>query len=209
MTSAAGSSAPAAASTALLTAAQLQAALLTPGELGPAFAASSSASDTTGTGNSSVTGCEPLASMLNGVPSTTQQIQQEVLLTAGSNGPFVQESLLTEDPTALTTDYAQARTALTSCHTLTFPTGAEPLTFTLSPINFGGPGSAAARMDATYRGVQVNGYIAIDRLGPVGLTYAYFQIGSGSSQLASAYYTQAVNKIHQVLGPNATTQPTG
>ncbi|WP_157537215.1 hypothetical protein [Kitasatospora azatica] len=204
MTSAAGSSAPATASTALLTAAQLQAALLTAGELGPAFAASSSASDTTGTGGSSVTGCEPLASMLNGTASTTQQVQQDVLLTAGSTGPFVQESLLTETPAALTTDYAQARAALTSCHTLTFPTGAEPLTFTLSPINFGGPGSAAARMDATYRGVQVNGYLAIDRLGPVALTYAYFQIGSGSSQLASAYYTQAVNKIHQALGPTTT-----
>ncbi|WP_431676018.1 hypothetical protein [Kitasatospora sp. KL5] len=202
------SSAQATASAALLTASQLQAALLTAAELGPAFTVSSSPVATADSRSEAVAGCEPLAGMLNGAPSTTQQVHQNVLLTAGDTGPFVAESLLTESPEALTSDYAQARGALASCRTLIFPTAAEPLVFTLSPINFGGPGSTAARMDATYRGVQVNGYLAIERLGPVALTFAYFQVGSGSSQLASAYYRQAVDKIHQALGPTTTAQPT-
>ncbi|MDJ0347095.1 hypothetical protein QMK19_36975 [Streptomyces sp. H10-C2] len=83
---------------------------------------------------------------------------------------------------------------------MTFASDNTTLVFTLSPIRFGGPGATAARLDSTYQGVQVNGYLAVEKLGPVVMVYFFYQVGSGSSQLASQYYRQAVTKAQRVLG---------
>ena len=179
----------------LPTSAQLKAALLTAADLGPSFASSTS-TDTSGT---TVSGCPALATLLNGSTSAGQT-SQEADYSAGDTGPFVGESLMTEPAAALDADYAQTKAALTSCTALSITSGSVTLDFTLTPIHFGDPGSAAVRMDATVQGVQVNGYIAIQHLGSVVLTFYYFQLASGSSQTAYQYYTQAVSKARSVLG---------
>jgi hypothetical protein len=187
--------------------AQLKSALLNAADLGPGFTAST---DTSSSDNSTVTGCSTVGSKLN-APSASHQVQQTAHFTAGGLGPFVGESLTTEDQAALAEDYARDRAAFAACRSLTFKSGATTLTFDLSPIRFGGPGSIAARMDATFQGVQLNGYLAIEWLGTVVLGYYFFHVQSGSSQLAFLYYTQAVSKVQRVLdgAASSTTSTSG
>jgi len=186
----------------LPTSAQLKAALLTAAELGPGFAASTSSSSSTQTGGTTISGCPALAALINGSPSAGQT-SQEAEFTADDTGPYVGESLMTEPAAALDTDYAKTKAALTSCTSLSITSGGVAADFTLTPIQFGDPGAAAVRMDATIQGVQVNGYLALQRLGSVALTFYYFQLASGSSQTAYQYYTQAVTKARSVLGSAA------
>lgn len=174
------------------TAAEMQAALLTAADLGPPFTPQTS---TGGTSATTVTGCEPLAGMLN-APSGPEGTQVEAEFTAGDQGPYLAETLATTpDQVALANGYEQLRAAVAQCRSLTFHSeGSAVLTFDGTPMDFGGPGSAALRLDGTYQGIQINGYVAVEKLGPVILGYVYFQVGSGSSQLAVAYYTQAAAK---------------
>jgi hypothetical protein len=174
--------------------------------LGPPFTADSSG-PTSGTDATTASGCEPLADMLNASSGNTGT-QVEADFSAGDQGPYLEETLTTAaDQVALADSYEQVRAAMAQCSSLTFHSeGGAVLTFDASPMTFGGPGSAALRLDGTYQGVQVNGYLAVERIGPVLLTYVYFQIGSGSSQLAVAYYAQAAAKVRQ---PSATAASTG
>jgi hypothetical protein len=194
------SSPPAAAtSSALPSAAQLESALLTPGDLGTGFTTEPPTAGSGTSDNATTSDCQGIENLVNGTPGV-QETEQESDLTGGQTGPFVEEILLTEPTHALAQDYARDEAALTSCTTLTISEDATTLTLTLSPIHFGGPGTTSVRMDGTLDGIQVNGYIAIDRLGSVELGYIYFQLESGSSQLASDYFTLAVAKAHSALG---------
>lgn len=180
----------------LPTSAQMAAALLTASDLGPAF---TPPTDADGSDDSTVTGCESPTNLLD-APPNAHRTRVQADFTAGALGPVVAESLTTGNQTALARDYNRVRTALAQCCSLTFASSETALTFALSPINFGGPGATAVRMDSTYQGVEVNGYLAVDRIGPVVFAYVYFHVGSGSSQLASHFYTKAVAKVQRVLG---------
>ena len=174
--------------------AKLRAALLTAHEIGLSPVPASTGSFT----GDEITGCQPLAGILN-TPSAGPN-QQAAAFTGGSIGPDVGEALTTEAPAKLAADYAQIAKALVACHSLTFSGDGTQLTFDVTPIKFGGADSAGVRLDATYQGVQVNGYIAVQRIGPVIMGYYFFQGGSGSSQVASAYYRQASDKVAHTLG---------
>ena len=89
--------------------------------------------------------------------------------------------------------------AMKSCKHMEIDSNGETFTLTLSPIAFGGPKSAAVRMDGTLQGVQIDAYLAIDRVGPAELAYFFLQVGSGSSQVASFYFRLADAKAQQQL----------
>lgn len=183
------------ASSGLPDAARLDAALLTAHDIN--LRASPGSASAGGVG---VTGCEPLADLL-GAPAPAGQLRRQAsFVGAAAGGPFVQEALTTEARTRLDTDYGRLRGALDGCRSLTFGVGGTKLKMALTPITFGGPGSAAKRMDATVQGIRINGYLAVERIGPVVLGYAYMQAGSGSSQLASAYFQQAESKVEHAFG---------
>lgn len=205
---------------------QLQAALLAPDDLGASFA--TEPSDTTspsvgvgGTGQS--TGCSRLDNLIDttpqsgsggGSPSATpsaaprgtspgagQGSDAQVLLNGGQVGPFVGEYLSARPSAVLDRKYGKAASALSSCKTLDLSAGSTTVDFTLSPIDFGSPGSVARRMDGVVQGVNVNGYFVLDRLNSqVAMVYLFIQVGGTSSQAAYAYYQIAVSKAQDMLG---------
>lgn len=172
----------------------LKTALLTSKDLGGGF--TSSTSDTTDS-DSTVTGCGPLAKLMNAPGDSSDQAA--AAFTAGETGPFVGEAIAAEPSNTFDKDYSELVGAVKSCGSLSFNTSDGAMRFDLSPINFGGAGSTAVRMDGAVQGIQVNGYLAIDRVENVAIVYYFFQIGSGSSQLASDFYTKADQKAHRVL----------
>ncbi|GAA3882707.1 hypothetical protein GCM10023084_39520 [Streptomyces lacrimifluminis] len=151
--------------------------------------------------DSRYTGCQPLARWLNGDGGTSSGTPQAVVTFRSRNGLVaVYEALTAEPPGALDADYAQAEQALESCDSISLESTEQTITLSLTPIHFGGPDSTAVRMDARHQGVLVNGYIAIERLGEsVALVYAFFQVGNGSSQLASLFYGRAADKARTIL----------
>jgi hypothetical protein len=185
-------------------AARLKAALLAPGDMGSAFAEQPAATPAptggaTGQsgGTDTASGC-PQLQILFTVGSSMSATDQGVTYQAGEVGPIVGESLITAQPKALAAAYADDRAALESCRKLEVDADGETLALTLTPITFGGPQSAAVRMDGTLEGVQVDAYMAIDDVGPAELAYFYLQVGSGSSQVAAYYYRAADAKAHQL-----------
>lgn len=197
-----GTSAPPAAANNATTppgAAQLKAALLAADDLGTSFTVVPTTSPSPTATASGSSGCPQFDQLVQGGPTQNLSAkgEQAVTLTGGSEGPFVYEALLADDPASVTAAYAQLSNALHSCTSLTVT---PALTFTLSPINFAGPNSTAVRMDGELQGVQVTGYLAIEPFDTVLLVYAFYEIGGGSSQLASAYYTQAGSKLEKTLG---------
>lgn len=184
---------------------RLKAALLTSRDIGLQSSPNSPASG----GGLAVSGCEPLSTMLGAPVPAGETQEQAAFVGDAAGGPFVQEVLTTEAQSRMTADYAKLRGALAACRSLTFTVGGTKLTMALTPINLGGAGSAAKRMDTTVQGVEVNGYLAVDRIGPVVLGYAYMQAGSGSSQLASYYYRQAVAKVSHAFGGGPSLQAAG
>jgi hypothetical protein len=182
----------------LPTPAQLKSALLNADDVG----LKESKSTDSGHDGSTASGCSEFAKILN-EPSEAQE-EQDAEFTGGDSGPFLGEQLMTEEPAKLASDYAQVSKALASCKSLSYKYTDGTLTFALSPIKFGGPGAVAVRMDGESNGVQVNGYLAVERLGDVALSYSFMQVGDGSSMLASTYYEQAVSKVRKEL-PDAVT----
>ena len=194
-------------SPALPSAATLQAALLTADDLGAAFSTPTD-TDSTDSGSTSVTGCPALEPLLAGTPGAGQE-QQQTSLQAGDQGPFIDEALLAESSTALASGYARDRAAIESCKTLDMTSGGTELDFTLSPIKFAPANSAAVRLDGTYDGVETNGYLAVADIGNVELDYFYLQLDSGSSQLASYFFTEAVSKAQSTLSGGGTAPAPG
>jgi hypothetical protein len=119
--------------------------------------------------------------------------------SGGGTGPFVAEGLTTKAPDLLAGDYARTSAALNACRSLTLTTGGTRLRFALTPVAFGGRGTSAARLEARLQGFGVKGYLAMRRFGAVMLSYYFFELGGGSSDVASSYYRQAVAKAGRVL----------
>ncbi|WP_158751427.1 hypothetical protein [Streptomyces bicolor] len=186
---------------------QLQSALLRADDLGPAF----TQKPTTGPSPSQpedaanetrFAGCQPLAGLLNGTgdDGRSKNPRAVAIFTSRDGRVAVYEALTAEPPAVLDDDYAQTKQALESCGSISLVSAGQTIKFSLTPIRFGGPDSSAVRMDATHQGVLVNGYIAIERLGEsVALAYAFFQVGGGSSQLASHFYQRAADKARTTL----------
>lgn len=189
-------------------AAQLKAALLAPTDMGSSFTqepmqgALGGASGSGSSGSTSVIGCPQLRVPLS-AGATTSATDQGIVFQAGQTGPVVAESLITAPAAQLDHAYADDKAALQSCTHLQISSNGTSITLTLSPLTFGGPQSAAVRMDGTVQGVQVNAYLAIDHVGPAELTYFFLQVESGSSQLASYYFRLADAKAQQLIASPA------
>ncbi len=185
---------------------RLRSALLKADELGPAFVQKPTAGPSLSPPENKkkgtrFEGCRPLARLLNADNSGRSDHPQAAATFASRDGATsVSEALTAEPPAALHADYAKAKHALESCDSISLVSAGSRIKFALRPIHFGGPGSSAVRMDASYQGVLVNGYIAIEQLGKsVALTYTFFQVGGGSSQLASFFYQRAADKARTTL----------
>lgn len=72
----------------------------------------------------------------------------------------------------------------------------------------GGPGSTAVRIIGKLQGIQATGDLARESFSTVLMAYVFYEIGGGSSQLASAYYAQAATKLEKKLGVTAAASPT-
>jgi hypothetical protein len=186
---------------------QLGSALLTADDLGPAFLEPPDEGQP-GNSSSTTTGCPALGDLLTGGDgSRPGRVHVETEFTTADATPYVGETLTTEDEAALTAEYGKAVQALTTCRTVTFTGPDGSVTFGLTPTGLGGPGVSAVRMDGDLQGTALNGYLAVERVGPAFLTYWYLQVDSASSQLAAALYRQASDKAAQVL-TGATPSPT-
>lgn len=182
---------------ALLSSAQLQGALLNAAEVGQSYTLQPSSASNSGSDQTTATGCLGLSREINAGPASGIT-QVEADFTAGQSGPFFAEVLLTEPPIQFDSDYSQSVKDLASCRNLTIDSAGSSIAFTLMPINFAS-GATAARLDGSLQGVQVNGYLAEQRIGQAALLFFYFQIRSGSSQQAYALYTQAAAKANSKL----------
>nr|WP_161381966.1 hypothetical protein [Streptomyces sp. SID5914] len=182
---------------------QLEAALLDADDLGPAFAKRPTATPAPSEGEKDTRfeGCQPLAGLLNEDGGRSDYPQAAVTFQSRDGLVAVAEGLAAEPPGVLAADYAKARQALESCGSISLVSAGQTIKFSLTPIRFGGSDSSAVRMDATHRGVLINGYIAIEKLSDsVVVSYVFFQVGGGSSQLASHFYDLAADKARASLG---------
>lgn len=185
---------------------RLEPALLRASDLGRSFVVAEKSNGSGGrSGSASVRaiGCPPMVKMLS--PSagsghvsrgSARVSSASVVFTAGQAGPFVTEGLTASPMAVADSVYAQWRAALASCHSLGFVEAGHTVPFKLRPINLGGPpGSAAVRMDDVFGGVEVNGYLAVDRIKDVIQTYFFYQFRSRSSRFARSSYVKAVERL--------------
>jgi len=170
---------------------------LTAAEVGPPYTLEPSSAASSNSDQMTASGCPGLSREINAGPESGIT-HAEADFTAGQSGPFFSEVLLTEPPSQLDSDYSQSVKDLASCSNLTLNSAGTSIAFTLTPLNFA-PGATGARLDGSLQGVQLNGYLAIQRIGQAALLFVYFQIGSGSSQDAYALYTQAAAKAKSAL----------
>ncbi|WP_030274116.1 hypothetical protein [Streptomyces sp. NRRL B-24484] len=175
----------------------LRSALLTTEDLGPAFAETLPAD---GTEDRGTTGCPLLSAILNGQGEPRPgAVREQTEFTTAESSPYLGESLLSEEQGALADDHAKVAQALRTCEALTFTGDSAAVTFTLTPIRFGGLATTAVRMDGVLDGVLLNGYLAVEQIGPAVLTFWYFQSDGASAQLADEVYRAAAAKVLQVL----------
>jgi hypothetical protein len=203
-----GSSSTPAPSSSIPTAAELRSALLTADDLGPSFSVQPSETATPTPSGGQATGCKQLTDLINSPAATAsptdQTVETQVILFGGDTGPYVGEFLSGSPSAKLDKSFPVVKSALESCKQLNLPSGSTQISFALSPIDFGSPGSVARQMDGSVEGVPVNGYIAVNRLSStVAFVYLYIQVGSSSPQQASAFYHQALTKAQNALRLNA------
>lgn len=191
---------------------ELSAALLSGTDMGSNFSllpeptgsaatagAGKAATTATGTGTTSVTGC-PQLGILRNVGTTLGQDEQGVTYQSVDGLPVVGESLRTDAGARLAADYAADRAALTACTGLTIATDGTVFDLKLTHVALGGVKSATAvRLDGTLEGVQVNGYLALDDVGPAELAYLFLQVGTGAPQPAVYYFERADAKARNYL----------
>jgi hypothetical protein len=202
---------------------QLRAALLTTADTGLHASGPSTGGGGGGAGaaaaavdvgvGTEATGCAALDKALD---TPVGPRSQETDLNGGDTGPLLSELLVAGPQAREATTYRQIKSALATCHKMNVSDGSTPIALRLTPIRLGGAESTAARMDGTFHGVPINGYIAFGQVGPVLIDYLYFQFGDASSQHASAMYRKAVDKVRHVVAgtkpgtptnPPATTKP--
>ncbi|MFJ6619206.1 hypothetical protein ACIQOW_16700 [Kitasatospora sp. NPDC091335] len=199
----------------LPTADQLKPALLTPADLGPGYTAISVTQSPSPGGNQTpVTGCAALSDLINmHATQTGPQVTHAAVELDGPDGnPMVTQALAAESSDRLTADFKNATDALKSCHSITFEAGTQDsVTFTVSPVTLGDRKDApAVHLDGTLAGVQLNGYVGIERFGTVTMLFGYFERQGSNEQTASMQYRTAVAKVERTLGTHAgsTTAPT-
>ncbi|MFJ7905966.1 hypothetical protein [Kitasatospora sp. NPDC096204] len=197
---------------------QLKSALLTASDLGADWTeipVTQSPSPSPGASPSSpVTGCAALNALINmyvtepGAPIP----RAETELDGPDGNPMVTQALAAEAPDRLTTDFNSAADALKTCHTITFSSGtADTVTFAVTPVTLGDRKDApAVRLDGTLAGVQLNGYVGVERFGTVAMVFGYFERQGSNEEDASMRYRTAVAKVERTLGTQAgsTTAPT-
>ncbi|WP_316524482.1 hypothetical protein [Kitasatospora brasiliensis] len=215
--------APAATAPPLPTADRLKSALLTAADLGPGWTATpvTQGAGSAGSGGTAepVTGCAGLNALITMHSARTgTRIPQAAVALDGPNGtPMVTQALAAEATDRLTADYNTAADALRTCHSITFNGGAnDRVTFTVSPVTLGDRKEApAVHLTGTLAGVQLNGYVGIERFGNVAMAFGYFERMGDSKQAASTQYRKAVAKVERTLGAKAgsttpvTAVPTG
>lgn len=188
---------------------QLKSALLTPAELGPDWTEIPvTQSPSPGASPSSpVSGCAALNALVNmyvtqpGAPIPRAETELD-----GPNGnPMVTQALAAEAPDQLTRDFNSATDALKTCHSITFNAGTgDTVTFTVTPVTLGDRKDApAVHLDGTLAGVQLDGYVGIERFGTVSMVYGYFERQGRDEQAASMQYRTAVAKVERTLGTQA------
>ncbi|WP_152648863.1 hypothetical protein [Streptacidiphilus anmyonensis] len=181
----------------------LQSSLLSASDLGPDFTAQPGDTSTP-TDSSGPSGCSALTDLMNQAPSASPNPAQgpdaQVILEGGQTGPFVGEFLTGRPQSVLDRNYPAVVSALHGCRQLDFPTGTTEVPFQLSDFDMGIAGASAKHLSGSVQGVPVNGYLAVDRLGPtVAMVYLYLEIAGDSPQTAKTYFDQAVAKVQTTL----------
>jgi hypothetical protein len=171
------------------TRAQLKAGLLTAAEIGAPYTVQAPTQGDSGR----TSGCKGVANLEN--ESTPGEVTVSRDFSAGETGPFVSQMLAAEPISSFERSLKANIDALASCQHLSFAyEDGTKLSFELTPINFA-EGATAKRLDGTEQGVELNGYLAIQRVTRnVAMVFVYFQAGSGSSQDAFHIYTLAKDK---------------
>ena len=174
---------------------QLKSGLLTAAEIGAPYKAETAS----GTSNARIGGCEALANLMNDTSTNPGEVTATADFTAGESGPFVTQALTAEPVSSFERSLKTVTDALASCAHLTVSEDGTSLSFELTPIHFA-EGATAKRIDGTYQGIPLNGYLAVERISRnVAMVFFYFQIGSGSSQDAYRVYTLAADKAMRVF----------
>ncbi|MGW6915475.1 hypothetical protein ACWGB8_16890 [Kitasatospora sp. NPDC054939] len=194
----------AAAPVALPTDAQLKAALLTVDDLGSEFTVvppDPGAAEE----DPPISGCEDLVNLIKDLQQSppASDTWEAVEFVGPDDNPSISQALMTEDSDQLTTDFNEASAAFDNC--TSFTVGEEFGTeFTVKPVTLGDrPEAPAVQLDTTFFGVPFNGYLGLERFGPVGMAYLFFQSGEDSPDAAKKYYNTAVAKVERVLGTQA------
>jgi hypothetical protein len=170
---------------------------LLPAPPGSTAAAGNGSGTRAGSGAASVTGC-PQLGVLGSVGATLAQDDQGVTYRPAGGTPLVAESLRTAPGAALAAEYAEDRAALTTCRGLSIKVQGIDLSVMLTQVGLGEVRSATAvRLDGILEGVQVDGYLVLDDVGPAELAYLFLQVGTGSPQLATYYFEQADGKARR------------
>ncbi|MFE6504806.1 hypothetical protein [Kitasatospora sp. NPDC057738] len=209
------SAAPAQDAQQLPSADQLKSALLTAADLGPGYTEIPvTQSPSPGANPTPVTGCAALSALINmrATQTGTDVPHAAVELDGPDGNPMTTQVLAAEAPDRLTADFNTAADALKTCHSITFNGGTDDeVTFTVTPVTLGDRKDApAVHLDGTLAGVQLNGYVGIERFGTVAMAFGFFERQATSEQAASMQYRTAVAKVERTLGSQAgnTTTPT-
>ncbi|MEU1282654.1 hypothetical protein [Kitasatospora sp. NPDC005856] len=209
------SAAPAQDAQPLPSADQLKSALLTAADLGPGYTEIPvTQSPSPGENPTPVTGCAALNALINmrATQTGTDVAHAAVELDGPDGNPMTTQVLAAEAPDRLTADFNTVADALKTCHSITFNGGTEDeVTFTVTPVTLGDRKEApAVHLDGSLAGVQLNGYVGIERFGTVAMAFGFFERQGTSEQAASMQYRTAVAKVERTLGTQAgsTTAPT-
>jgi hypothetical protein len=180
---------------------ELSAALLSPADMGsnfrplPVVDGSAAALG----GLTVVTGCPQLGIVQN-VGVTLGQEDQGVSYRTADGMPLIGESLRGASGKNLAAAYADDRAALATCRNLNISVRGNAFELKLTHVDLGRVHSATAvRLDGMIGGVQVDGYLAVDALGPAELAYLFLQVGTGSPQPAVSFFERADDKARHYL----------
>lgn len=185
--------------------AQLRTALLAKADMGSDFSALPTSAGTAGgtspgsaSGAVGITGC-PQLGVLADVGVTLARDDQGVTYRSVDEMPVVAESLRAGSAAGIAAAYAEDRATLATCAGLNVTADGTEFTLQLTPVTPGEKSATAVRLDGMLDGVQVNGYLALDDVGPAELGYVFLQVGNGSPQLATYYFAKADHKARQYL----------
>jgi hypothetical protein len=179
----------------------LSTALLAPADLGADFSAlpaSAGGAGGSGSGGVGVTGC-PQLGVLADVGGALADGGRGVAYRALGGMPVVGESLRPASAASPDAGYAEDRAALATCRSVQVTAGGAVFSLKLTPVAPGLKSATAARLDGMLDGVEVDGYLAVDQLGPAELGYVFLQVDSGAPQLATYYFDKADHKARHYL----------